>query len=274
MPAIHFLLGRGDQRVEQVVGLDAESLAARNLDVGLGPVFLADLVAKLHGTSRREGDHLVREVRIVRGLLRVTEKPECLDHGVLRIGLTRVNDVVNRGDVAEVRMIRLAVLGRNPDLVIVGIAVELAVAEVQAQQTELPKMISNVFADVTDRSVRTHDDLGVFVGAGIFFRPRSFSCWVPHPCALFWRKGGRLRWSLHHPAALVLAFGLEIEDALLFQLLEGRIPEVQTQDLAFARKEIVLDVETIHGLQMTAQYGRRNQFCHLSHIIATALDSM
>ena len=35
MPAVHFLLRRGDQRVEQIVGLHAESLAPRNLDVGL-----------------------------------------------------------------------------------------------------------------------------------------------------------------------------------------------------------------------------------------------
>ena len=46
MPAVHFLLRGGDQRVQQVVGLHAESLAAGDLDVGLGAVFRAHLVAQ------------------------------------------------------------------------------------------------------------------------------------------------------------------------------------------------------------------------------------
>src|ERR1019366_2897197 len=45
MPAVHFFLGRRDQRVEQVVSLDSETLASRNLDVGLGAVFVTDVVA-------------------------------------------------------------------------------------------------------------------------------------------------------------------------------------------------------------------------------------
>src|ERR1019366_2068463 len=218
-------------------------------------------------------------MRIVRGLVRVTQQPECLDHCVLWIGLTRVDYVIYRRDVAKVRMVRLAVLGRNPDFVLVGIAVELAVAEVQAEQTELPQMIGNVLADVSDGPIRTHDDLGVFVGTGLFLCAGCFlRRWVPHPFAFLWRKGGidnlRLAGPRHYPAALVLPLRLEIEDALLFQLLEGRIPEVQAKDLAFAREEVVLDVEAVHGLQMTAQYGRRDQFCDPSHVIATVLDGM
>ena len=135
-------------------------------------------------------------------------------------------------------------------------------------------MIGNVLAHVSNGSIRTHDDLGILVGTGAFlFRIR-----VPRPFAFLWRKGGihslRRGRPLHHPAALVLAFVLEIEDALLFQLLEGRIPEVQAEDLAFAWQEIVLDVETVHGLQMTAQYGRRDQFRCPSHVIVTVLDGM
>ena len=120
MAAVHFLLGGGDQRIEQIVGLDAEPFAARDLNVRLGAVFLADFVAELHGAARRERDHLVREMRVVRGLLGVTEQPERLDHRVLRIGLARVDHVVDRRDAAEVRMVRLAVLGRDPDLVLLG----------------------------------------------------------------------------------------------------------------------------------------------------------
>src|ERR1019366_1984030 len=235
-------------------------------------------VAQFDGTARSERDHLVREVCVVRGLLRITEQPEGFDHGVLRIGLTRVNDVVNRRNAAEVRMIALAVLGRNPHLPPLGIAVEFAITEVQAQQAELPKMIGNVLANVADFAVGTHDDLRVFVGAGLFLRTESFLRWVPHPLALLWRKGGiatlRRGGPLHYPATFVFAFGLEIKDAHFFELLEGRIPEVQAEDLAFAWEEIVLDVETIHGLKMTTRYGGRDQLRGLSHVIATVLYSM
>ena len=76
MPAVDFFLRRGDQRVEQIVGLHAEALAPRYLDVGLGAIFFADLVAELQRAARRKRDHLVGEVRVVRGLLGVAQQPE------------------------------------------------------------------------------------------------------------------------------------------------------------------------------------------------------
>ncbi len=45
----------------------------------------------------------------------------------------------------------------------VGVCEELAVAEVAAQQAELPEVIGNVLADVGDGAVGADDDLGVFV---------------------------------------------------------------------------------------------------------------
>jgi hypothetical protein len=45
-----------------------------------------------------------------------------------------------------------------------------------------------------------------------------------------------------------------------FQLGEGRVPEMQVQDFALARQEIVLDVEAIHGFEMATQNGGRDQF--------------
>ena len=61
-----------------------------------------------------------------------------------------------------------AVLSRDPDLMAVGIAIELAIAEVASQQAELPQVIGDVLADVADRAVGAHDDLRVLVGTGLF----------------------------------------------------------------------------------------------------------
>ena len=69
MAAVDFVLCGSDQCIEQVVGLDAESLAAGNLDVRLSPIFLAHLVAKVHGAARGERDHLVGKVGVMRGLV-------------------------------------------------------------------------------------------------------------------------------------------------------------------------------------------------------------
>ena len=105
MAAVDFLLGGGDQRIEQVIGLHAEAFAAGYLNVGLGAVFFLDLVAEIQGAARRQRHHLVGEVRVVRGLLGVAQQANRLDDGVLRIGLARVDDVVDGGDIAEVRVV-------------------------------------------------------------------------------------------------------------------------------------------------------------------------
>ena len=86
------------------------------------------------------------------------------DDGVLRIALARVDHVIDCRDAAEVRMILLSLLGGDPDFVIVGIAKELVIAEVAAQQPKLPEVVGDVLADVADRAVGANDDLRVFVG--------------------------------------------------------------------------------------------------------------
>ena len=62
------------------------------------------------------------------------------------------------------------------------------------------------------------------------------------------RLGGRP--SRHHPAAGVLAFGLEVDRLALLQQLERRRPELQVQNLALARQHVVLDVQPQHGRQV------------------------
>ncbi len=79
----------GDELVDQVVGLDAEALAAADFDVGLLLVFFGDVVAEFDGAARRERDHLVAEVGVVVGLLGVAHAAQRLDDVGLRVGLAR-----------------------------------------------------------------------------------------------------------------------------------------------------------------------------------------
>ncbi len=126
-------------------------------------VLFGDVVAKFHGAARRERDHLVAEVRVVIGLVGVAHAAQRLDHVGLRIGLARVDHVVDGRGAAEVRMGLLALDGRDPALVI-GILEERLVTEVAAEQAELPKVVGDVFADIGDGAVGADDDLGIFIG--------------------------------------------------------------------------------------------------------------
>src|ERR1035438_2212134 len=68
-----------------------------------------------------------------------------------------------------------------------------------------------------------------------------------------------LRKPAHDPAPFILALALKSEHARFLQLKEGRVPKMQVQNFALTRKEVVFDVEPVHGLEMAAQHGNRNQ---------------
>jgi hypothetical protein len=109
----------GNELVNQVVCLDAEALAAAHFDVRAGEVFVRNSVAKLDGAARGERHHLVAEMRVAVGLLRVAHAAQRLDHVGLGIGLARVDDVIDGLRTAEVWMVRLdSLLGRYPALMI------------------------------------------------------------------------------------------------------------------------------------------------------------
>ena len=83
-----------------------------------------------------------------------------------------------------------------------GIALPEAVIKVLAEQAELPELIGDVLADVSDRAVRAHDDfavLGFLLARCVLGRGRGLRF-----AAL--AKGRRG----HHPAASILALFLEI----------------------------------------------------------------
>ncbi len=49
---------------------------------------------------------------------------------------------------------------------------------------------------------------------------------------------------------------------------------MQVQDFALARQEVVIDIESLHRLQMAAEHGGRDQICDLRRFVAARLDGM
>ena len=156
----------GGELVEQVVGLDAEALAAADLDERPLLVFIGERVAEVVGAARRHGHHLVGEVGVVVGGLGEAHAAQRGDDVVLRVVLAGVDDVVDGVGVAEGGAAGIAGAGGRDPAGVRRIVVELFVAEVLAgQQAELPEVVGDVLADIGDGAVGADDDLGVFVGA-------------------------------------------------------------------------------------------------------------
>src|ERR1700744_6262976 len=108
MPAIHFASRRSNQLIDEVIGFDAEASSSRNLNVRPRLVFFGNLVPKFERTTWCEGHHLVGEMRVMSGLLRIAQPPQRFDHVGLWIGLARIDHVVDGLRTAELRMIWLA----------------------------------------------------------------------------------------------------------------------------------------------------------------------
>jgi len=133
----------------------------------------------------------------------------------------------------------------------IGVGEEGLVAKVLAEEAEFPEVVGDIFADVGDGAVGADDNFGVFVqltsgdvGAG----------------------------AGHDPAALVLAFGLGVEDSGLLELLEGGIPEFEVEDFAFAGQEIVFDVEAEHGFKMAAEDCGGDELGYLGSLVVALLN--
>jgi hypothetical protein len=261
--------------VQQVVRLDALALASRHLDERPRLVFLRDGVAKLQRAARRECHLLVAEVHIAVRSFDVTHAAQGGHHVVLRVGLRRVDHVVDRIRLGEdgvrgivgLRVARAGPAGadRAPadlDRVRVGrILVELLVVEILArQQTKLPQMVSDILADVRHRAVRAHDDLRLFVRAGVGIARSCTNGDAVSSCAT------------HHPAAGILARGLLVQHAALDHHLAGHIPEVQRENLTFAWQEVVFDTQPLHGFKMPAQYAGRDQLGNFRRLVASGFE--
>ncbi len=111
MPPIHFFASRGNESIQQIVRLNPEPLAPGNLDERPRLIFFAQVVAEFGGTARSECDHLVGEVRVAIGGFSVAKSAQSFDHRVLRLRLTRIDDVIDLRHIAEVGMLFFAVGG-------------------------------------------------------------------------------------------------------------------------------------------------------------------
>ena len=189
-------------------------------------------------------------MRVAIGLIDVPHAAQSLDHIGLGVRLPRVDHVINRLGPAKVRVRLHSLFGRNPAFVI-GVGEKRLVAKVLAQQAELPQVVGDVLADVGDRAIRADDNLGVLIKIAL---------------------GNLGAGPGHHPAALVLALALEVEHAGLLQLLEGRLPELQVQNLALAGQKIVLYAQAQHGFQVPPQDRGRNQLGNRGRFVAAVLD--
>ena len=244
------LCARGrDHAVDQVVGLHSEALASADLYKVPRLVFLAQRVSKPFGRPRRKPDERIVQVRKAVTLRDVSQRPQRLLHLRLRIVLARVHHVVDGIRVPEaqttVRPLRLKLRCRNPARMR-RVLEKLCVAEVLSQKSELPQVVGDVLAYIRYGPVGPHQNLGVFIRCCRPLHTRT----------------------LHHPAAFVLALGLEIQHALRHHQRARRLPEVQVQNLALARQKVVLDAQPLHRLQVPPQDTCRNQIRNLRGLIA------
>src|SRR5208337_359005 len=136
MTPIHLFASRGDERIQKIVGLNAKPFAPGNLDPWPRLIFFAQGVAKFGGTTRRQRDHLIGEMRITIGSFVVAQSAQRFDDRVLGLRLARIDDVINLRHIAKVWMILLALGSRDPAIMSIGIAKEFSIAEITPQQPE------------------------------------------------------------------------------------------------------------------------------------------
>ena len=149
--------------VEQVVGLNAQAFPARDLDERASVIL--GLIAKGLGRGLGERHHLVGEVDGTLRFVRMVERRQRLNQQLLQVTLTRIDDVVDRSGLSErwdwplSAVGRRVAAGRRPERAAGVLVTEQAVAEVLAQEPELPELLGDVLAPIGHRPVRTNDDL-------------------------------------------------------------------------------------------------------------------
>ena len=234
--------------VDQIVGLDSQALAARDLHVRAAPVFFRQSNSQILAAGRREAHHLIGEVDGAFGLQVKSQRPQAGDHDVLQVGLAGVDDVVDAFATAEIRVCRiLSGIGTgHHDLMAVGIDMEGTIEKIHAQQPQLPELVGDVLAHIGDGAVGTDNDLVLLV-------PRIAA-------------GGRgtcpavqvVFSSPHDPASPVPSVGFVVNRLGLLQSLEGMAPEVEVEDVAFLGEQVVGNPDAAHGRQVAADNGSGN----------------
>ena len=235
----------GREGVHEVVRLDPEPLPAGDLHRRLVP---RDLVAHRARGGGGEDDLLVGEVVAARGRRLVAQGGHARLHHPLGIGLADVDHVVDVPGMAEHGRARLALFARRgPEHVAVLVDALPAIPEVAVEEAQLPELVGDVLARVGDGAVGADDDL-VVVAA--------------------------FRFHGEDPAARVLALRLQADGARGLELLEGAVPEVQAEDVALVREQVVADGEPLHGGQVALHDARRHQRGQARRLVASLLDGV
>ena len=231
MAGIYFGAGQRLELVEQIVGLDSLALSAAHFHERAIGILSGNFVAHLRGAARSERDNVIGQVGERISFGGESERAQSMLHHHLRIGLARINHVVNTLGMAECGRVKIAgrIIG-DPIHASAGVSVKVLVIKITRQQSELPQVIGDILADVGDCAVGADNNFGVRL-AGIF-RSRKFSSGDVE--AILFRSalsiclrsrfavGGRQ----HHPAAQVLAGAGQMDRAALLQQCEGNIPKV------------------------------------------------
>src|SRR5207253_363367 len=137
----------------------------------------------------------------------------------------------------------IAVLrGGRPQCASARLASEDAVVKVAPEQAELPELIGEVLANVGHDAIRPDNDLftRVIGPSKLAFGPSKIAFFGPSKLGPYVVA---LLFDPHHPAARQPAFGLEKHGALRFENLECARPELQPQDVALVRQQIVRNVQ-------------------------------
>src|SRR5206468_6695475 len=128
--------------------------------VGPLPVFLGQVHAELLAARGAERDHFIGEMDGASRLFLVAQSLQALKDDVLQVGLAAVDDVVDApGPTEPWRHNPRHSLGRGyPELVTIG-GFKWPVVKIETEQSELPELVCDVFADIGDRAVGPDDDL-------------------------------------------------------------------------------------------------------------------
>jgi hypothetical protein len=131
--------------------------------------------------------------------------------------------------------------------VAVGRGAVLAVVEVAVELAQLPQLVRDVLARVGHGAVRADDDLVLVLRVGLH---------------------------REDPAAGVLAFALQADRSRRLQQLEGALPEMQPQDVALAREQVVADAEPLHRRQVAVHDAGRDVGRELRVRVPAAFDGV
>ena len=199
---------------------------------------------------------------------RMADRDERLLQQLLQIRLPHVDDVVDVRGAAEQRVVAFAAgRARRPERS-VRPRREHAIVEILPEQPELPELVGDVLADVGDDAVRSDDDLLALFSSSsseLGSWDLGFGIW-----ALGFASRSSWIGITQQPASRPSV--LQVDRALRLEHLERLRPELQPQDVALPRQQVVVDVHPRHRLQMASDDPVGDEGGDLGVLVAAMLD--